>query len=280
MTPLLPALALAQTGFQAYQGYTQGKRADELEARGPIDNVPAAYKAMLANQANQANNSQIAGYSQAIDNLNEQQSSTLGEAKRSGISSSNLLNVLTRLNQQGNKTRRDLAIAGQEAKQGRERLYNQGLLGQSQYQEQARQENQRAIGALRGAGNQNYYNAFTSGIGALGYGLNDKPTGFMNDFANNRGAANDVSETMDTMQPSVQTSALPERNPQMVPYNFGSNTDKPYFDLRKGLGQNYAGQPAQQFSTPDMQYPQGNATYLPQSYIDLYKNKFGTAPQF
>jgi hypothetical protein len=169
--PLLPALALAQTGFQAYQGYKQNQTADELQRRGPIDNVPAAYKAMLQNQANQANNSQIAGYGQAIDNLNEQQSSTLGEAKRAGVSSSNLLNVLTRLNQQGSGERRRLAMAGSAEKERRQNLYNQGLLGKAQYQEQARQENNRAIGALRGAGNQNYYGAFTSGIGALGYGM-------------------------------------------------------------------------------------------------------------
>lgn len=160
-------LSLGQVGYQAYQGYKQGQKAKELEEKGPVDNVPAAYKQMLANQANQANNAQIAGYGQAIDNLNEQQATTLGEAKRAGTSSSNLLNVLTRLNQQGSAEKRRLAMAGEQAREQRQAQYNQGLMGQSQYQEQARQEQERAIGPLRGASMQNYYNAFTGGIGAL-----------------------------------------------------------------------------------------------------------------
>jgi hypothetical protein len=37
-----------------------------------------------------------------------------------------------------------------------------------QYQEQGRQENARAVGALTGSSKQNYFNALTSGIGAAG----------------------------------------------------------------------------------------------------------------
>jgi hypothetical protein len=170
------AIAGAQGLYSAYQGYRQGERAKELEKRGPVDNVPMAYKQMLANQANQANNAQIAGYGQAMDNLNEQQATTLGEAKRAGTSSSNLLNVLTRLNQQGSAEKRRLAMAGQQAREQRQGQYNQGLMGQSQYQEQARQEQERAIGALRGASKQNYYNALSTGLGAATtlYGMDRK----------------------------------------------------------------------------------------------------------
>lgn len=173
------AIAGAQGLYSAYQGYKQGERARELEGKGPVDNVPTAYKQMLANQANQANNAQIAGYGQAIDNLNEQQATTLGEAKRAGTSSSNLLNVLTRLNQQGSAEKRRLAMAGQQAREQRQAQYNQGLMGQSQYQEQARQEQQNAIGALRGASMQNYYNAFATPlkISTTLYGMDRKGSG-------------------------------------------------------------------------------------------------------
>ena len=104
--PILPALALAQTGYQAYQGYQQNKKADELERRGPIDPTPVAFRQAQQGLENQANNAQVAGYGQIMDDVNEGISSSLGEAKRAGISSSNLLNVLTRLNQQKNKLER------------------------------------------------------------------------------------------------------------------------------------------------------------------------------
>ena len=52
-------------------------------------------------------------------------------------------------------------------------------MGQSQYQEQARQEQENAIGALRGAAMQNYYNALSTGLGAATtlYGMGQKGSG-------------------------------------------------------------------------------------------------------
>jgi hypothetical protein len=126
---------------------------------------------MLANQQNQANNAQVAGYGQAIDEINQDAATTLGEAKRAGVSPSNLYNILSRLNQQKGAQKRRLYAAGQEAQERRLGTYNTGLMGKARMDEQARQEQEEAIGALRGAGMQNYYNAFTSGIGALGYGM-------------------------------------------------------------------------------------------------------------
>jgi hypothetical protein len=166
----ITALALAQTGYQAYQGYQQNKQAKELAKGGPADIVPLAYKQMLANQQNQANNAQVAGYGQAIDEINQDAATTLGEAKRAGVSPSNLYNILSRLNQQKGAQKRRLYAAGQEAQERRLGTYNTGLMGKARMDEQARQEQEEAIGALRGAGMQNYYNAFTTGIGALGYG--------------------------------------------------------------------------------------------------------------
>jgi hypothetical protein len=165
--PLAAALTLAQAGYQAYQGYQNQKEADRLAKEGPQDPTPLAFRQMQANQANQANNAQVAGYGQIMDNMNEAQSSTLGEAKRAGVSSSNLLNVLTRLNQQRQRGVRDLGIQGAQAQEQRQNQFNQTLGIRGQYQEQGRQENARAVGALRGASKQNYFNALTSGVGAL-----------------------------------------------------------------------------------------------------------------
>lgn len=164
--PLAAALTLAQAGYQAYQGYQNKKEADRLAKEGPQDPTPLAFRQMQANQQNQANNAQVAGYGQIMDNMNEAQSSTLGEAKRAGTTSSNLLNVLTRLNQQRQKGVRDLGIQGAQAQEQRQNQLNSTLMARGGYQEMGRQENARAIGALTGASRQNYFNALTSGVGA------------------------------------------------------------------------------------------------------------------
>lgn len=166
MIPLAAGLLIGQAAYQGYQAYQNKQEADRLARLGPQDPTPLAFRQMQQNLANQSNNAQIAGYGQAMDNLNEGMSSTLGEAKRAGITSSNTLNVLTRLNQQRNRALRDLSIQGQQQQQMRQNRYNEALGVRGQYQEQGRQENARAVGALRGASKQNVFNAITSGIGA------------------------------------------------------------------------------------------------------------------
>ena len=89
----------------------QGKERRKLLAKGPEGLTPLEYQQMATAQ-NRANMSQVAGYGQELENINQQQANALGEAKRAGVSSSNMLNALTRLNQQGQSARRNLAIRG------------------------------------------------------------------------------------------------------------------------------------------------------------------------
>jgi len=201
--PILAALALAQTGYQAYQGYQQNKKADELERRGPIDPTPIAFRQAQQGLENQSNNAQVAGYGQIMDDVNEGISSSLGEAKRAGISSSNLLNVLTRLNQQKNKTVRGLAAQGASEQRDRMNRAYQAQMQRGQFQELGRQENNNAIGALRGAGMQNYYNAFTSGIGAVGYGMEGTKA------AREAKAAEDMARDVQVEGVKFRTSDIP-----------------------------------------------------------------------
>jgi len=177
MIPLAAGLLVGQGSYQLYQAYKNKEEADRLAKLGPQDTAPQAFRQMQQNLANQSNNAQIAGYGQTVDNMNEQQSSALGEAKRAGITSSNTMNVLTRLNQQRQKANRDLGIEGSRQQLMRLNQYNQALGTRGQYQEQGRQENARAVGALRGASKQNVFNAITSGIGAASYGLGEMGSG-------------------------------------------------------------------------------------------------------
>ena len=149
-------------------------------AEGAKDITPLAFKQMQAGLENQANNAQIAGYGQAMENINEQQATTLGEAKRAGLSSSNLLNTLSRLNQQGMAAKRQLAMQGQQA---REQRMNRALQAQGQrgqYQEQGRREFNATIGALKGAAQQQrnalYQAPFTGALAGMRYGTSPEKT--------------------------------------------------------------------------------------------------------
>jgi hypothetical protein len=89
----------------------QGKERRRLLAEGP-EGLNQYQQAQLGGAQLRAANSQVAGYGQELENINQQQANILGEAKRAGVSSSNMLNTLSRLNQQGQSARRNIALRG------------------------------------------------------------------------------------------------------------------------------------------------------------------------
>jgi len=89
----------------------QGKERRRLLAEGP-EGLNQYEQARLGDAQLRAANTQVAGYGKELENINQQQANMLGEAKRAGVSSSNMLNTLSRLNQQGQAARRNLAIRG------------------------------------------------------------------------------------------------------------------------------------------------------------------------
>ena len=184
-------------------------------AEGAQDITPVAFRQMQAGLENQANNAQIAGYGQAMDNINEQQATTLGEAKRAGLSSSNLLNTLSRLNQQSMASKRQLAMQGQQA---REQRLNRALAAQGQrgqYQEQGRREWNASIGALKGAAQQQrnaFYQApFTGALAGMRYGASQ----------------NNPSEPASEMTETI-TSPTPPTTPYSSYGNILGYKDQPY----------------------------------------------------
>lgn len=102
-------LAGATPGF--INALQQGKERRRLLAEGP-EGLNQYEQARLGAAQARAASSQVPGYGQELENINQQQANILGEAKRAGISSSNMLNTLSRLNQQGQAARRNLAIRG------------------------------------------------------------------------------------------------------------------------------------------------------------------------
>lgn len=176
MGPIATSALLNTAG--ALPGFVNSFQQDALRrklmAEGAKDITPLAFKKMQAGLENQANNAQIAGYGQAMENINEQQATTLGEAKRAGLSSSNLLNTLSRLNQQGMAAKRQLAMQGQQAKEQRMNRALQAQGQRGQYQEQGRREFDATIGALKGAAQQQrnaFFQApFTGALAGMRYG--------------------------------------------------------------------------------------------------------------
>jgi len=103
--------------------YKQQQDLNRLRREGFKPTVRPDVETAVQLAANQAGNAQIAGYGQAADQMRQQQATSMGEAQRAGVSSSNIMNALSRLNQQGLSARRNLAIEGARAKEGRQRQY-------------------------------------------------------------------------------------------------------------------------------------------------------------
>lgn len=76
------------------------------------------------------------GYGQEMENIAEQQSNVLGAAKKAGITGSNIMNTLSRLNQQGQAARRNLVVRGEQTQRAA-----QGDLASISMNADARREN-------------------------------------------------------------------------------------------------------------------------------------------
>ena len=276
IAPLI--LGGAQLANQGLLAYKQNKRARELRARGAIDPTPSAFRQAQQGLENQANNAQVAGYGQEVDNLNEGISTSIGEMKRAGLTSSNLFNGLTRVNQQKNRALRELSIRGQNEQRMRKDRLVDAQMKRGLYQELGRQENNEAIGALEGASIQNVNNMFTGSLGLLSSLGTTPPSG----------TTSDTPTTPTTPTPTMNEGSNvstdpnfigPQNQPVATPFQFGATATPSFLptETRKRLGRFYAGQPVaapQTFSTPDGQYPQGNATYQPEVYKELFNRRF------
>jgi hypothetical protein len=96
------------------------KERERLLQEGAPGMSPIEQEQMAAARARAAS-TLAPGYGTEMENIAEQQSNVLGAAKKAGITGSNIMNTLSRLNQQGQAARRNLVIRGaqtQRAAQG------------------------------------------------------------------------------------------------------------------------------------------------------------------
>jgi hypothetical protein len=83
-------------------------------AEGSPGFTPIEQEQMAAARARAAS-SLAPGYAQEMEGIAQQQADTLAAAKRGSATGSNMLNVLSRMNAQGQAARRNLAMRGAQA---------------------------------------------------------------------------------------------------------------------------------------------------------------------
>jgi len=169
LNPYMAGLGALTAVPSAVQAIQQGKLLKQLQKKGPEDVTPQAFKEYQSFLQNQANNARIAGYGSALENINRAQSAGLGNVLKTSINPAQALRGALALNQQGMQARTQLDLQGARAQEARQAAANQAMLQRGQFQEQGRQEYNKAVSALRGAKAQNWNN-FIQGL--AGAGLN------------------------------------------------------------------------------------------------------------
>jgi len=87
------------------------KERERLMQQGAPGLTPIEQEQMAAARARAAS-ALVPGYAQEMENINQQQADVLAAGRRGSQTGSNLLNLLSRMNQQGQAARRNLAIRG------------------------------------------------------------------------------------------------------------------------------------------------------------------------
>lgn len=204
------------------------KERERLMAEGAPGMSAIEQEQMAAARA-RASSSLAPGYGTEMENIAEQQSNVLGAAKKAGLTGSNIMNTLSRLNQQGQAARRNLVIRGEQTQRAA-----QGDLADISMTADARRQNrvqnfEAKMAAMDAARRQ--YNA-NAGMAPLQGALAFMPTeGFKMGTGAVKTPRVDVPEQMEPMKamaPNFRTAEIPQGVPQMIPgYGMGSKTYTP-----------------------------------------------------
>lgn len=132
---------------------------ERLLKEGPGGYTPMEAEQIAAARARAAS-SQVPGYAQEMEGIAQQQADVLAAGKRGSATSSNLLNLLSRLNMQGQAARRNLAMRGaQTQRQAQSELASIGMNADAR-REQRRQMFERDLSEMDAARRQYQYAPF------------------------------------------------------------------------------------------------------------------------
>lgn len=115
---IAPGIGATAATIGSFPQWQEAQRLKKERARllkeGAPGMSPIEQEQMAAARA-EAASSLAPGYAQEMEGIAEGQSNILGAAKKAGLTGSNIMNTLSRLNQQGQAARRNLVIRGAQA---------------------------------------------------------------------------------------------------------------------------------------------------------------------
>jgi hypothetical protein len=232
------------------------KERERLMAEGAPGMSPIEQEQMAAARARAAS-SLAPGYGKEMENIAEQQSNVLGAAKKAGITGSNIMNTLSRLNQQGQAARRNLVVRGEQTQRAA-----QGQLADISMTADARRQNrvqnyEAKLAAMDAARRQ--YNA-AAGMAPLQGALSFMP---VEGFKMGTGAVKPTPASV-TFNPETDT--------QFGPMDAGDNAPMSGANMRQAVGTELGGQLNMKDDIGYDPYKEPIRAY-PNTY-QMYKNMF------
>jgi hypothetical protein len=180
--------------------------------------LTALEQEQLAAARARAATSRVPGYAQEAEGIAQQQADVLAAGKRGSQTSSNLLNLLSKLNVQGQAARRNLAMRGAQAQRAAQSELGGMAMSADARRVQREQLRERQLAAMDAAARQ--YKA-QAGMAPLQGAISMMPSGgydftkLMKDKTPNL----DVPKEMQTMtpKPSFRVAQTPQGTPTPVP---------------------------------------------------------------
>ena len=162
-------LAAAQAGYSAYKGHQQKKKAKKLRE---TNFTPAALEESLAG-SRMAASASGPGYNRGKAQLGQSTSNAINALRRTGGSAGAIQQAVADADARQKEGVKDLEVSDQQFKNQNRQMLTQQLGQKAGYQKESFDSMNAAKSALKGAAEQNQYNAVTgllSGVAATAAG--------------------------------------------------------------------------------------------------------------
>ncbi len=165
------ALALAPALVQSVNAFTQSRRANRLEKN---EFVPPSLDRSINIAESRASKSVAPGYNRAVETLNQVTANTVDNAKRASTNAAAVQQMVSASDINAKKNIADLQAANEEFSDRSALQLQDRLVQRGEFEQYNEDQYQAARSALRGAAQQNTFNAITNAaeVGILASGGN------------------------------------------------------------------------------------------------------------
>lgn len=164
------AIAIAQAAYQAYKANQQKKMADKLK---PSNYVPNSVREATDMARMDANATMGPTTKRGLEKLRQSTATSVENAKRVGGSPGQIQQAVADIDAREKETIKDLQVADSVDRYNRRQDLGRNLQVMGQYERMSRDAYNAAKSALRGASEQNKYNAVTNAGEGIMYSLPD-----------------------------------------------------------------------------------------------------------